>query len=333
MSETVLQVEDLRTHFFTRSGVVKAVDGVNFSVGERETLGIVGESGSGKSMTALSILRLVPAPAGKIVGGRVLLRGDDLLQKSEREMQRIRGRRISMILQDPMTSLDPLFTIGDQLAEPIRIHQQNRTTSVQARVEEMLRLVRIASPEQRTNDYPHQMSGGMRQRIVGAIALACRPELLIADEPTTSLDVIVEAKFLDLLKELQKEFGLTILLITHNIGVVAEISDRIAVMYAAKMVEVGDVNEVFATPKHPYTQGLLKSVPNIKLDGGELYKMAGAPPDLSHPPAGCRFHPRCPFVMDICRREVPPLDFVEAGHQAACWLYPIGEKKQESFHA
>ena len=324
MSETVLQVEDLRTHFFTRSGVVKAVDGVTFSVGERETLGIVGESGSGKSMTALSILRLVPAPAGKIVGGRVLLRGDDLLQKSEREMQRIRGSRISMILQDPMTSLYPLFTIGDQLAEPIRIHQQNRTTSVQARVEEMLRLVRIASPEQRTNDYPHQMSGGMRQRIVGAIALACRPELLIADEPTTALDVTIQAQILALLKDVQREFGLAMIMITHDFGIVARICQRVAVMYAGRIVEEADVRSLFRSPAHPYTIALLRSLPKLGREAERLCSIGGQPPDLRQLPPGCSFAPRCPKATDACRAEYPIQQDVGKGHRVWCH-FPEGK--------
>lgn len=318
MSETVLEVEDLRTHFFTRSGVVKAVDGVTFSVGERETLGIVGESGSGKSMTALSILRMVPGPAGKIVGGRVLLRGDDLVQKSEREMQKIRGSRISMILQDPMTSLDPLFTIGDQLAEPIRIHQPDDTASVPARVEEMLRLVKIPSPEQRMNDYPHQMSGGMRQRIVGAIALACRPELLIADEPTTSLDVTIQAQLLALLKEVQRELGLAMIVITHDFGIVARICQRVAVMYAGRIVEEADVRTLFRSPAHPYTVALLHSLPKLGREAARLYSIGGQPPDLRQLPPGCSFAPRCPKATGLCLTEYPAQRDVGSGQRVCC---------------
>lgn len=320
MSETVLQVEDLRTHFFTRSGVVKAVDGVTFSVGKRETLGIVGESGSGKSMTALSILRLVPAPAGKIVGGRVLLRGEDLLRKSEREMQRIRGSRISMILQDPMTSLDPLFAIGDQLAEPIRIHQRDGTTSVQTRVEEMLRLVKISSPEQRVAQYPHQMSGGMRQRIVGAMALACRPELLIADEPTTSLDVTIQAQFLALLKDVQREFGLAMIMITHDFGIVARICQRVAVIYAGRIVEEADVRSLFRSPAHPYTIALLRSLPQLGRNAERLYTIGGQPPDLRQLPPGCSFAPRCPKAVPICTLEWPTQRDVGEEHRVCCHL-------------
>ncbi len=320
MSQTVLQVEDLRTHFFTRSGVVKAVDGVTFSVGERETLGIVGESGSGKSMTALSILRMVPAPAGRIVGGSVRLRGEDLLRKSEAAMRKVRGSRISMILQDPMTSLDPLFTIGDQLAEPIRIHQRNGTTSVQARVAEALRCMKIASPERRMQDYPHQMSGGMRQRIVGAIALACRPELLIADEPTTSLDVTIQAQLLALLKDVQREFGLAMIMITHDFGIVARICQRVAVMYAGRIVEEADVRCLFRRPAHPYTIALLRSLPQLGADVERLHTIGGQPPDLRQLPPGCSFAPRCPKAVAICTREVPAQVLVGESHRVCCHL-------------
>ena len=320
MSETVLRVEDLRTHFFTRSGVVKAVDGVSFSVRRGETLGIVGESGSGKSVTALSILRMVAAPAGKIVGGRILLRGDDLLAKSEKEMVRIRGARISMILQDPMTSLDPLFTIGDQLAEPIRIHQKDQATHVMVRVREMLRLVKIPSPETRVNDYPHQMSGGMRQRIVGAIALACQPELLIADEPTTSLDVTIQAQFIALLRELQQTLGLAMIIITHDFGIVAKICHRVAVMYAGRIVETANVATLLKRPAHPYTIALLKALPRLGVEVERLDTIGGQPPDLRHLPKGCSFAPRCSRVMDICRVEYPPQRELGDAHSSCCHL-------------
>lgn len=320
MKEAVLRVEDLRTYFFTRSGAVKAVDGVSFSVGEGETLGIVGESGSGKSVTALSILRMVPAPAGRIVGGKIFLRGEDLLQKSEREMQRIRGSKISMILQDPMTSLDPLFTIGDQLAEPIRIHQKDQTTQVLVRVKEMLRLVKIPSPETRVNDYPHQMSGGMRQRIVGAIALACQPELLIADEPTTSLDVTIQAQFIALLRELQQTLGLAMIIITHDFGIVAKICHRVAVMYAGRIVEAANVTTLFNSPAHPYTIALLKSLPRLGAEVERLDTIGGQPPDLRHLPKGCSFAPRCSRVMDICRAEYPPQRELGDEHSICCHL-------------
>ncbi|MEI8190067.1 MAG: ABC transporter ATP-binding protein [candidate division NC10 bacterium] len=325
MSETVLRVEDLRTHFFTRSGVVKAVDGVSFSVRKGETLGIVGESGSGKSVTALSILRMVSAPAGKIVGGRILLRDDDLLAKSEKEMVKIRGARISMILQDPMTSLDPLFTIGDQLAEPIRIHQKDLTTQVLVRVREMLRLVKIPSPETRVNDYPHQMSGGMRQRIVGAIALACQPELLIADEPTTSLDVTIQAQFIALLRELQQTLGLAMIIITHDFGIVAKICHRVAVMYAGRIVEAAKVMTLFKRPAHPYTIALLKALPRLGAEVERLDTIGGQPPDLRNLPKGCSFAPRCSRVMDICRVEYPPQRELGDEHSICCHL---GEKNE-----
>jgi oligopeptide/dipeptide ABC transporter ATP-binding protein len=252
---------------------------------------------------------------------------------SQREMTEIRGAEIGMVFQDPMTSLDPVQRILEHLTETIRTHEPEVSKiDARKRAEELIE--RLGIRRERIIEYPHQMSGGMRQRVMISLALSLQAQLVIADEPTTSLDVIVEAKFLDLLQELKKEFNLTILLITHNIGVVAEIADRIAVMYAAKLVEYGEVNDVFANPKHPYTQGLLRSVPNIKLDGAELYKMAGAPPDLSHPPSGCRFHPRCPFVMDICREEVPPLESIDENQYAACWLYPsVNAKSREKRHA
>jgi oligopeptide/dipeptide ABC transporter ATP-binding protein len=325
VSETVLKVEDLRTHFFTRSGVVKAVDGVSFSVRRGETLGIVGESGSGKSVTALSILRMVSPPAGKIVSGRILLRGDDLLAKSEKEMVKIRGARISMILQDPMTSLDPLFTIGEQLAEPIRIHQRHSTASVGGRVEEMLSLVRIPSPEQRVHDYPHQMSGGMRQRIVGAIALACQPELLIADEPTTSLDVTIQLQYLALLKDVQRQMGLAMIVITHDFGIVARICHRVAVMYAGRIVEGADVRTLFTSPRHPYTIALLKSLPRLGAETERLFTIGGQPPDLRHLTHGCSFAPRCTRAMDICSTEYPSQRDVGEHHFVSCYWNAKGE--------
>jgi len=320
VKEIILQVEDLRTYFSTKSGVVKAVDGVNFSVGMGETLGIVGESGCGKSVTALSILRLVPAPAGQIVGGKIFLRGEDLLKKTEKQMQKIRGRRISMILQDPMTSLDPLFTIGDQLAEPIRIHQRDQTTDVLTRVREMLSLVKIPSPETRMNDYPHQMSGGMRQRIVGAIALACQPELLIADEPTTSLDVTIQAQFLSLLKDIQDTLGVAMIVVTHDFGIVAKICHRVAVMYAGKIVETADVKRLFRNPTHPYTIALMKSLPKLGVEVQRLFTIGGQPPDLRHLTKGCSFAPRCSQVMDICKIEYPPQTKVGDDHYICCYL-------------
>ncbi len=333
MPEDILySVRDLTVTYTTRAGSVRAVDDVSLNIKRGEILGLVGESGCGKSTLGKALMRLHTGPA-KITQGELWFDGRDLMTLSLNEMPEIRGAEIGMVFQDPMTSLNPVQRILEHLTETIQAHEPEVSEhQARKRAEELIE--RLGIRRERIIEYPHQMSGGMRQRVMISLALSLRAKLVIADEPTTSLDVIVEAKFLDLLKELQKEFGLTILLITHNIGVVAEISDRIAVMYAAKLVEIGDVRDVFAHPKHPYTQGLLKSVPNIKLDGGELYKMAGAPPDLSHPPAGCRFNPRCPFVMDICRVEEPSLEVIEGEQRAACWLYPsVMEKRQEKMHA
>ncbi|MFB3779257.1 MAG: ABC transporter ATP-binding protein [Bryobacteraceae bacterium] len=320
MTETILRVEGLQTYFSTKSGLVKAVDGVSFSVAEGETLGIVGESGSGKSMTALSILRMVPPPSGQIVGGRILLRGENLLEKTERQMQKIRGSKISMILQDPMTSLDPLFTIADQLAEPIRTHQADQVMDVPVRVREMLGLVKIPSPEQRMNEYPHQMSGGMRQRIVGAIALACQPELLIADEPTTSLDVTIQAQLLALLKEIQQRMRVAMIMITHDLGIVAKICHRVAVMYAGRIVESADVRRLFKRPVHPYTVGLLACLPQLDKPTGLLYTIGGQPPDPRSLPPGCSFAPRCSRAIPLCAKQYPPEREIGPGHHAACHL-------------
>jgi peptide/nickel transport system ATP-binding protein len=333
MPEDILySIRNLTVEYTTRAGSVKAVEDVSLDIRRGEIIGLVGESGCGKSTLGKALMRLHTGPA-RITEGELWFDGRDLMTLSQREMPEIRGAEIGMVFQDPMTSLNPVQRILSHITETIQTHEPEVSDEeARKRAEELIE--RLGIRRERIMDYPHQMSGGMRQRVMISLALSLRAKLVIADEPTTSLDVIVEAKFLDLLKELQKEFGLTILLITHNIGVVAEISDRIAVMYAAKLVEIGDVNDVFAQPKHPYTQGLLRSVPNIKLDGGELYKMAGAPPDLSHPPAGCRFHTRCPFVMDICREEDPPLEAIEGGQLAACWLYPaVMAKSQEKLHA
>jgi peptide/nickel transport system ATP-binding protein len=325
-------IRNLTVEYTTRAGSVKAAEDVSLDIRRGEILGLVGESGCGKSTLGKALMRLHTGPA-RIIQGELWFDGRNLMDLPQREMPEIRGAEIGMVFQDPMTSLNPVQRILSHITETIQTHEPEVSDEeARKRAEELIE--RLGIRRERIMDYPHQMSGGMRQRVMISLALSLRAKLVIADEPTTSLDVIVEAKFLDLLKELQKEFGLTILLITHNIGVVAEISDRIAVMYAAKLMELGDVTDVFAHPKHPYTQGLLRSVPNIKLDGGELYKMAGAPPDLSHPPAGCRFHPRCPHVMDICRQEVPPLEAIEGDQLAACWLYPsVLAKSQEKMHA
>jgi len=330
--DILYSIRKLVVEYTTRAGAVKAVDDVSLDIRRGEIIGLVGESGCGKSTLGKALMRLHTGPA-KITEGELWFDGRDLMTLPIEEMPEIRGAEIGMVFQDPMTSLNPVQRILDHLTETIQTHEPEVSDAdARTRAEELIE--RLGIRKERITEYPHQMSGGMRQRVMISLALALRAKLVIADEPTTSLDVIVEAKFLDLLKELQKEFGLTILLITHNIGVVAEISDRIAVMYAAKMMEVGDVNDVFAQPKHPYTQGLLRSVPNILLDGAELYKMAGAPPDLSHPPSGCRFHTRCPFVMDICREEVPPLEAIEGAQSAACWLYPsVMAKRLEKEHA
>ncbi len=330
--DILYSIRNLVVEYTTRAGAVKAVDDVSLDIRRGEILGLVGESGCGKSTLGKALMRLHTGPA-KITQGELWFDGRDLMTLPIEDMPEIRGAEIGMVFQDPMTSLNPVQRIVEHLTETIQTHEPEVSDKdARKRSEELIE--RLGIRKERITEYPHQMSGGMRQRVMISLALSLRAKLVIADEPTTSLDVIVEAKFLDLLKELQKEFGLTILLITHNIGVVAEIADRIAVMYAGKMMEVGDVMDVFAHPKHPYTQGLLRSVPNIQLDGAELYKMAGAPPDLSHPPSGCRFHTRCPFVMDICRVEAPPLEVVEGAQSAACWLYPsVMSKRQEKDHA
>ena len=318
--KNTLEVKNLKTHFFTRSGVVKAVDGVSFQVAEGETLGIVGESGSGKSITCLSLLRLVPPPAGRIVSGEILLNGEDLLLKSIKEMRKIRGAEISMILQDPMTSLNPVFTIGNQLAEPIMIHQGLDRKSAWEKAKEMLARVKIPLPEIRVGEYPHQMSGGMRQRIVGAMALSCQPKLLIADEPTTALDVTIQAQFLQLLQDIQKEFNLALIVVTHDFGIVAKICDRVAVMYAGKMVETAPIREIFDHPRHPYTRALMSSLPKLDKNLKRLPSIKGQPPDLGNLPPGCSFAPRCSEVKNICRLEVPPESRPAEGHTLSCWL-------------
>ena len=318
--DAVLEVAGLQTHFFTFGGtrVVRAVDGVDFTLREGETLGLVGESGSGKTTTCLSIVGLLPR-AARIVGGTVLFEGEDLTKKSQRELRRIRGRRIAVILQDPMASLNPLFTIFRQVAEPAFFHQHLRGRSLRERVQGLLRAVRIPSPEWRMREYPHQMSGGMRQRIVGAIALAGGPRLVIADEPTTNLDVTIQAQYLDLLKDIQRETGVALIFVTHILGIVAKMCDRVAVMYAGKIVEQAPVRELFDAPKHPYTRALIGAMP--KLGSKEpLYAIRGQPPNLARLPAGCAFHPRCPEVMPRCMTD-EPRDFRPGdGSVARCWL-------------
>jgi oligopeptide transport system ATP-binding protein len=321
----LLVVEDLKTHFFTRRGVTKAVDGVSFTLHAGETLALVGESGCGKSVTCLSLVRLVPEPAGRIVSGRVLLEGEDLLTKSPGEMRRVRGKKIAMVLQDPMTSLNPALTIGTQVSEVVRLHQGLRGAALRDRVLGALRRLRISAAETRLGQYPHQFSGGMRQRVSSAIGLSCEPRLLIADEPTTSLDVTIQAQYLELLKEVQAAAGVAIILVTHDFGIVAAIADRVAVMYAGRIVEMGTTLEVFNNPSHPYTRALLRCLPDVGLGRQKLVEIGGQPPDLSRLPAGCPFAPRCPERQAICLEQSPPTVSVGNGHLAECWATkPIG---------
>jgi len=316
----LLEVLDLRTSFYTRRGVVKAVQGVSFSLDKGETIGLVGESGCGKTITCLSILRLVPKPAGRIVGGQILFEGADLVQEREEEMRKIRGRKISMILQDPMSSLNPAFTIGDQVGETIVQHQGIRGAKLWEKVKELFRLVRIPSAETTIRYYPHQISGGMRQRVVGAICISCQPQLLIADEPTTSLDVTIQAQYLKLLKDVQQQLGVAMIFITHDLGIVAQMCDKVAVMYAGKIVESADTRELFNNPVHPYTVALLRSLPRIDVRVDRLYSIEGQPPSLIELPLGCAFSPRCEHAMEGCAREIPPTINVRDGHVVRCGL-------------
>jgi peptide/nickel transport system ATP-binding protein len=319
----VLDVKGLRTVFFTSSGLFKAVDDVSFSVRRGETLAIVGESGCGKSVTALSVMRLVPDPPGRIVGGSVTLEGIDLLSLDESEMRAIRGNRISMIFQEPMTSLNPVMRIGDQITEAVRLHRPMSRKEATAKAVEMLRLVRIPEAERRAQEYPHQLSGGMRQRAMIAMALACRPALLIADEPTTALDVTIQAQILALILELQKELGMGLVLITHDLGVVAQTAQRVIVMYAGRKVEEADVETLFASPRHPYTRGLMASIPSLPSlstnADARLVEIPGMVPSLTNLPKGCAFAPRCELAIARCREEYPPLQAWGENHLAACW--------------
>ena len=320
IGDVILEVEDLHTYCFTRFGTVKAVDGVSFSLRQGEVLGIVGESGCGKTMTALSLLQLLPRPAARIVKGAIRLEGEDLVTKSEQEMRQIRGRRISMILQDPQTSLNPVFTIGNQLVEAIEIrHAEDDSRSLVRRAIDGLKQVRVAAPERRVTDYPHQISGGMKQRVVGAIAISCEPKIIIADEPTTSLDVTIQAQYLRLLREIQEATNLALIFITHDFGIVAKMCDRVMVMYAGRAVESGAVRDIFNHPSHPYTQALLRSVPSMDEDVGRLYSIDGQPPALWALPEGCRFASRCSYADDRCRRDYPPSFSIGDGHSASCW--------------
>jgi oligopeptide/dipeptide ABC transporter ATP-binding protein len=324
MEQPLLEIQDLHTQFFTDDGLARAVDGVSYSLAKGETVGVVGESGCGKSVTALSILRLIPNPPGRIVAGEILFEGTNLLDLTPSEMRRIRGNDISMIFQEPMTSLNPVFTIGNQIAEAVRLHQGLSRKEALDKAVEMLTLVGIPVPERRVHEYPHQLSGGMRQRAMIAMALSCNPKVLIADEPTTALDVTIEAQILDLMRNLQHELGTAIIMITHDLGVVAEMARKVVVMYAGKVVEQAPVEQIFAEPNHPYTQGLLQSLPRVDKDATgqkhRLQEIPGIVPSLLNLPPGCKFASRCPKAMAICEEEEPLLQQVGPNHYSACWL-------------
>ena len=321
----LIRVKDLKTYFFTHEGTVKAVDGINLKVNKGETLGLVGESGCGKSVTALSIMRLIPSPPGKIVGGEIHFEGKNLLDLDEKEMRKIRGRKISMIFQEPMTSLDPMFTIGDEIAEVIRLHQGLKKNEARKKAIESLKTVGMPDPEKRINEYPHELSGGMRQRAMIAMALSCNPTLLIADEPTTALDVTIQAQILRLIDELRKKFSTSVLLITHDLGVIAETCDNVAVMYAGHIVEYTDVNTLFRSPLHPYTKGLMKSIPRLDIDTKRLETIKGLVPNLLDIVSGCPFHPRCDYCTKRCTEDLPKLIDVKNNHLVRCHL--VGDSK------
>ncbi len=322
--DALLEVQDLRTYFHTEEGIARAVDGVSWELRRGETLGLVGESGCGKSVSALSVMRLVPEPPGKIESGRILLRGRDLLELDEAGMCAIRGDDIAMVFQEPMTSLNPVLTCGYQIMEAVVLHQQVTRSEARRRAIEMLRKVGIPAPEQRIDEYPHQLSGGMRQRVMVAMALSCGPDVLIADEPTTALDVTIQAQILELLGRLQEEFHMAILLITHDLGVVAEMADRVAVMYAGQVVEHATAEQLFAHPTHPYTRGLLESIPRLDQARERLEIIAGTVPDARRFPSGCRFQPRCPLAEPRCEQAVPELEPVAEGHWSRCWKAETG---------
>lgn len=333
--QPLLEIKDLKTHFFTDDGVLPSVDGVSYSINRGETLGVVGESGSGKSVTSLSILRLIPDPPGRIVGGEILFEGRDITKFTEDEMRQLRGNDISMIFQEPMTSLNPVFTVGDQIVEAILLHQPVEYPEAREMAINMLERVGIPSPRQRIDEYPHQMSGGMKQRVMIAMALACKPKLLIADEPTTALDVTIQAQILELLNELKAEFGMSILFITHDLGVVAETCDYVAVMYAGKIVEYGDVNTLFEKPAHPYTHGLFHSLPSFEAGGDDrhrLYVIPGMVPRPQDFPSGCRFRTRCPLASEKCATQ-PPTKELSPGHFVACWVAEEVQRGELSPHA
>ncbi|MBS3938674.1 MAG: ABC transporter ATP-binding protein [Peptococcaceae bacterium] len=322
MSRPMLEIKDLRTAFHIREGIVPAVDGVSLHINKEETLAVVGESGCGKSVTALSVMRLIKSPPGRIERGEIHFDGTNLLKLSEAEMRQIRGNDIGMIFQEPMTSLNPVFTIGDQIAEAIVLHQKVSPAEARAKGIEMLRKVEIPEAAKRFDEYPHQLSGGMRQRVMIAMALSCNPKLLIADEPTTALDVTIQAQILDLMRSLRQSLGMSIMLITHDLGVVASMADRVVVMYAGKVVEETDVYTIFKSPMHPYIHGLLNSIPHLDTEAGTLHVIQGTVPNLLYLPKGCRFEPRCPYAQEKCRHEQPTLSEQVAGHKVSCW-YPI----------
>jgi peptide/nickel transport system ATP-binding protein len=322
-TRSLLEVRGLRTHFASERGEVRAVDGVDLELQKGRTLGIVGESGCGKSVTALSIMGLVPQPPGRIAGGEVLFEGEDLLKLAPARLRDLRGDKLAMIFQEPMTSLNPAFQVGDQIAEVLLRHRKINNGEAQKQAVDMLRRVRIPSPERRALEYPHQLSGGMRQRVMIAMALACNPQLLIADEPTTALDVTIQAQILELMRTLRAELGTAIILITHDLGVIAELADEVIVMYAGQVVERCDVQRLFAEPQHPYTIGLLGSIPRLHLEQARLSAIEGVVPDAAAFPQGCRFHPRCPFAVEQCRREIPALREITPNHYAACWRAPL----------
>jgi peptide/nickel transport system ATP-binding protein len=324
MGERLLEIRGLKTHFSTDDGIVRAVDGVDLTIGRGETLGVVGESGCGKTVTAMTVLKLIHMPPGKIVAGSVLWQGRDLVPLGPNEMRHIRSKEIAIIFQEPMTSLNPVYTVGDQIAEVIRVHEGLNRRDSRDRAIEMLRLVNIPLPDRRARDYPHQFSGGMRQRVMIAMALSCDPKLLIADEPTTALDVTIQAQILDLLGEMKSRFGMSIMLITHAMGVVAETAQRVVVMYAGRVVEEASVERLFSQPLHPYTQGLIRSIPRIDTSVGKkrrLEAIGGLVPSLIDPPPGCRFAPRCRFARPACTEAVPELRAVQTDHKVACVLY------------
>lgn len=328
--ENMLEVKDLKTYFLTDAGIVKAVDGISFTLKQGETLGIVGESGSGKSVTNLSIMRLIPSPPGKIVGGEIFFEGKDILKLSERDLRDLRGNQISMIFQDPMTSLNPFLRISTQMIETIRLHQTISRKEALAKSIDMLKLVGIPAAEERISCYPHQFSGGMRQRVMIAMALSCEAKILIADEPTTALDVTIQAQILELIKSLSKQFNTSVILITHDLGVVAGLCDNVCVMYAGKIVEKAKTEDLYKNPSHPYTYGLIQSVPRLdKAKNGRLYSIEGQPPNVIDLPPCCPFHPRCNKVMEICRTQYPSVTDMGNGHEVACWLY-VSNKEQ--FH-